>query len=212
MGRRYSSTLDPLILWSQCIFSSATHHFIASSSAFQSPSLAPSLLLFPPHPGTQQTLCDEITAEWGGYRVTLHSPGFPRPCKQDCAEPTHPTNKGLTAAPSTRALTGQGSSPPELQWCLRAHPQRIHFYWDIFPVLGSWHSYCYTDYFTNPRGNCGLSLLSPMHDCTTARQRELHSPVNPSGCISLSTLLIFKQYQGASNTTAFESLKSSSIF
>jgi len=40
----------------------------------------------------------------GGCSVTLHSPDFPCPCKQDCAVPTHTTNKTLTAAHGMGAL------------------------------------------------------------------------------------------------------------
>lgn len=100
MGRRYSSTLDPLTLWNQQVFSSATHHFTASSPTSNLPPLLPlfsssHFILAHCRPFVTRSL----------HRVTLHDPGFPRPCKQGpCAVSTHPTNKGLTAAPSTGAL------------------------------------------------------------------------------------------------------------
>lgn len=142
-------------------------------------------------------------------------PGFPVSLQTGLGSTYPPHHQRVDSSPQYRG-TGLARAPllqnSRLSSQLNFHAQRIHFYWDIFPILGSWHSYCCTEYSTNPRGSCGLFLLSPMHDCTTAKQRELHSNVNPSGYIPLSKLLIFKQYQGASNTTAFESLKSSSIF
>lgn len=168
--------LDPLTQWNQWIFFSATHHFPAPSPASNLPALLPSSSS--PHSAwhTAAPWWWDHSRERGGHSAPAC------PCRQDRAVPTHPT-EGWQQPPGQEHGPGLLSSKP--QWCLSSqlslHPQWIHFYWDIFPILGSWHSYCYTEYSTNSRGSSGLFLLSPKHDCTTAKQRELHSNVNPSG-------------------------------
>lgn len=174
MGRRCSSTLHPLTLWNQWIFSSAT-----SASSFQSPSLAP-FLLFPPHPGTEQTLCDEPTAEWGGHTGTLPGLGSPCPCKQDCAVPKHPTKGWLQPPVPSRApvyLTSQLTHNEFTSTGIYS------LYWEAGTAIGIQNIpqtqgeavgyFCFLPYMTVPQYSKGS-----------------FTNINPSGCISLSKLFI----------------------
>lgn len=110
MGRRYSSTpwsINSVKPRNFLLCHSPLHSFLPS---FQSPSLAPFLPLFPLHPGTRQTLCDAITAESGAgteCHCTVRVSRVPA-SRTGLYLPTPPTNKGLTAAPSTGALGWPG--------------------------------------------------------------------------------------------------------
>lgn len=191
-------------------------------------SLSSPLLISPLQ--TENPFWSEHSSELGGCSVTLQCPDFSMSLqtglcctyshsKQNVGSSPQYGGTGLRSAPLLQGSTYLRpiSGPRCLSSQLTLHPQWIHYYWDIFPTLGSWYVAAQLLLYRichKPKGK--IWIIPPLPHTwlyhSRAKGASLHLMHALLGIYYCLELLTLKQYQGPNNTTAFESLKFSSMF
>lgn len=126
---------------------------------------------------------------------------------------------GLFSAPHFQGSTYLRpiSGPRCLSSQLTLHPRWTHLYRDIFLILGSWYVEAQLSLYRTchkPKGK--VCVISPLFYTrlyhSKAKGASLYLMHTFLGIYYCLELLIFKQYQEANNSTAFESLKFTGMF